>query len=271
MARSGDLTTDAHPGGQRPRYDQDGYRLRFDWGADGLAALAPVADVVVIVDVLRFTTCVDVAVARGALVYPYPWRDASAAQFGASRGAEIAGMREDPATPWSLSPTDLGTIPSGTRLVLPSPNGSALAHTAQTFGVSVFAGCLRNASAVAEAALGAGEIVAVVAAGERWDRHGGPLRPAVEDLLGAGAVIASAIDRLGGTHAASIDAQGAAAVFGALRGDLSSALADCGSGRELVARGWADDVEVAAAHDVSSCAPVLRSGAFVASRCATMA
>jgi 2-phosphosulfolactate phosphatase len=128
----------------------------------------------------------------------------------------------------------------------------------------VLGGCLRNASAVAVAVLGLGEVVAVVAAGERWHGHDGPLRPSAEDLLGAGAVITSAIDVLGDHRAASIEARGAAAAFSAMRADLCSAVSDCGSGRELIARGWSDDVEVAAAHDVSRCVPLLRGGTFVA-------
>jgi 2-phosphosulfolactate phosphatase len=58
--------------------DQAAYDVRFEWGADGLAAVGPVSDVVVLVDVLSFGTCVDVATARGAFVLPYPRRDESA-------------------------------------------------------------------------------------------------------------------------------------------------------------------------------------------------
>ncbi|MFT4307245.1 MAG: 2-phosphosulfolactate phosphatase [Microbacterium sp.] len=43
-------------------YDQSGYQVRFEWGAAGLARLAP-ADVVVVVDVLLGTTAVVDAVA----------------------------------------------------------------------------------------------------------------------------------------------------------------------------------------------------------------
>src|SRR5215217_7941383 len=49
----------------------------------------------------------------------------------------------------------------------------------------------------------------------------------------------------------------------AVRHDLGRALADCASGRELMAAGFARDVEIAAACDVSDVVPVLRGEAFV--------
>ena len=50
-----------------PVFDQSFYQVRLEWGIDGLARLAP-ADVVVVVDVLRFTTAAADAAARGESV-----------------------------------------------------------------------------------------------------------------------------------------------------------------------------------------------------------
>jgi 2-phosphosulfolactate phosphatase len=44
--------------------------------------------------------------------------------------------------------------------------------------------------------------------------------------------------------------------------DLQAALLDCVSGRELVARGFPQDVRIAAECDVSTTTPVLSDGAF---------
>jgi 2-phosphosulfolactate phosphatase len=59
-------------------YDQSEYDIRCEWGLNGVVNLGAMCDAVVIVDVLSFSTCVDVAVERGAVVYPYRWRDAQA-------------------------------------------------------------------------------------------------------------------------------------------------------------------------------------------------
>jgi 2-phosphosulfolactate phosphatase len=253
---------DASAPGATDPFDQHGYQFRLDWGIEGLGRIGRDATVVVVVDVLRFTTAVTVAVERGAVVFPFPWAHDDAAAYAAARDAELAGRREDGA--WSLSPTDLQRLPAGTRLVLPSPNGSAIAFAARDCGAAVLGGCLRNAPAAgAAAALLAGPdgVVAVIAAGERWvaDPALPPsTRVAVEDLAGAGAVLATAAL----AAASSPEAWAAVETFESAAGDLPGWLANCASGRELVALGWADDVSLAAEHGVSEAVPVLEADAF---------
>ena len=157
--------------------------------------------------------------------------------------------------------------------MLPSPNGSALAFGGAdgASAASVLAGCLRNASAVARAAAAQAGPVAVVAAGERWHGDLGPVRPAVEDLVGAGAVLSAVVDHRraatgpgSGATAASPEAEAAIAAFAAVRHDLGAWLPSTASGRELVARGWADDVATAAALDADDVVPVLDGPRFTA-------
>jgi len=231
--------------------DQTPYDVRFEWGELGLRALAERASVFVIVDVLSFSTCVALACARGAEVLPYPWKDERVGEFAAARRALVASPRRE--SGYSLSPASLADIAAGTRLVLPSPNGSSLSFGAAEAG-HVLAGALRNASAVAARARALGGPVAVVAAGERWPDAS--LRPAAEDLIGAGAIVA----RLHGS--VSPEASLAAAAWARAERDLAGALHDCASGRELVQRGFARDVELAAELDASPAAPRLRDGAF---------
>ena len=160
-----------------------------EWGLAGAQALIDRAEVFVVVDVLSFSTCVDVACARGASVFPFPSGDRDAAEREAQRlGAVLAGQRADPSSAYSLSAPTLREIPNGRKLVLPSPNGSRISFS--TEGKPMLAGCLRNATAVAQKAADLAEdgTIAVIPAGERWTD--GSLRPAIEDLLGAGAIIA---------------------------------------------------------------------------------
>lgn len=242
--------------------DQAEFRERFEWGEAGIRRLAPNADVVVVVDVLSFATAVDVAVGRGATVYPCRWHDARAAAFAARVGAVLAGGRTAPNrdVPYSLAPTSLLAIPPGARLVLPSPNGATLALLAAELGAAVLAGCLRNAAAVAAACRALGETVAVVAAGERWGQawdQTGSLRPAVEDLVGAGAILAALAPAR-----PSPEAIAAMAAFQVAAPDLAGFLAACASGQELRERGFGQDVELAAQLDVSWTVPRLDSEAF---------
>lgn len=234
-------------------FEQTSYQFRFDWGLEGLQCLAPKSDMVVIVDVLSFTTAVGVAVERGATVYPYRWEDDSAASFAESKAAILIGKRAEEGL--SLSPASLAHVESGQRLVMPSPNGSMLSFVVASAVKHVIAGSLRNAKAVADIIREHGNSVAVIAAGERWPN--GDLRPSLEDLIGAGAILSYFEDT-----EMSPEAKMAVAAFRAVEADLNATLMDCVSGRELVAQGFKNDVEIASGLNESAGVPMLIEGAY---------
>jgi 2-phosphosulfolactate phosphatase len=232
-------------------FDQREYDVRCEWGEQGVAKLAPISDAVIIVDVMSFSTCVTIAAARGATVFPYRWKDESRVVFAHSVGAELAGSRGK--SRFSLSPASLLEVPPGTRLVLPSPNGSTL--TLSTGQTPTFAGCLRNSKAVALTAMRCGQKVAVVPAGERW-KEDDTLRPSFEDLIGAGAII----QHLTGT--VSPEARLALDAFRGAAADLLGRLKECLSGKELIDMGFEDDISIIAEMDADDCAPILKNGSY---------
>jgi 2-phosphosulfolactate phosphatase len=227
-------------------------QIDFAWGGAGLTALHADCDVFVVVDVLCFSTAVDVAVGRGAEVLPFPLGKYGADELARSGQAVLAKPRREAAGGPSLSPASLQSLGPGTRLVLPSPNGSAL--SAMLRDRTAFAGSLRNATSVAAAVQRAGGRIAVIAAGEHWP--GGSLRPAIEDLLGAGAII----DRLSGSLSA--EARAARATYRELKEEIPAVLRACLSGRELIDDGFPDDVNLAAEEDVSAAVPALEDGRY---------
>ena len=239
--------------------------VRFGWALPAALALSGSAGALVIVDVLSFTTSVTVAAGRGTAVYPHRWPDPGVEAFAVSRNAVWAVRRDQvsPTHPWSLSPAHLLAAPAPERLVLPSPNGSAIAAGA-TAG-HIVAGCLRNATAVArwlsEHGFGHPDRPAtIIAAGERWP--GGELRPALEDLLGAGAIIAA----LGLQDSLSPEAAAAGAAWRHQRQDIADVIHRCSSGQELIAAGHAPDIGIAAEHDTQETVPILVAGAFRAAK-----
>ena len=225
-------------------FAQTSYQVRFEWGAEGLARLAP-ADVVVSVDVLRFSSTMANAVADGQ---------------------EIA---LDDAVRWSRNGADVVRAASLSPAPQSAQNPDAAQHP------TVLVGAIRNAAAVARAVMALQErrgdrvSVAVIAAGER--ASSGELRFAVEDQLGAGAIIAALTD-LGIDHS-SPEAAIAAESFRSLRRGVRHLLIGSGSGREIVdgvpatARMEASGVlpvtiAEAAELDAVDAAPELRDGVF---------
>jgi 2-phosphosulfolactate phosphatase len=234
-------------------FDQSEYALRCEWGAHGVTHLAPISDVLIIVDVLSFSTAVDIAVSNGAIVFPYGSPDSGVEAYARARSAHIA-EKVRTQSGYSLSPASLMQVPSGYRLVLPSPNGAALSLAAGT--AVTFTACLRNATAVARAARQLGSTFAVIPAGERWPD--GSLRPAIEDWIGAGAVLS------GLPGPPSPEAAMAIAAFESLGKRCLPLLEKSSSGKELIGRGFHEDVALAAELDAGQTAPILQDRAFVA-------
>ena len=234
-------------------FHQQEFDVRCEWGKHGVRMLAPISDLIIIIDVLSFCTSVDIAVSRGAIVYPFFSQTQSALDFAHSVGAILAKSRREESG-FSLSPESLLDIPGNTKIVLPSPNGSTLSLAAKPS--PVLAGCLRNAAAVANAAKKYGKKIGVIPAGERW-KDDDSLRPCFEDLVGAGAIIR----HLPGSH--SPEASLAEAAFDGIQSNLGLYLQQCGSGRELIRRGFSNDVALASMMDVSQSAPTLVNDAYI--------
>ena len=233
-------------------FSQSEFDIRLEWSEHGVNLLAPNSDVVIIVDVLSFSTSVEIATSRGAIVYPYRKSFKEAREFAHSISAELAEKKRD--AKYSLSPQSMLNTLEDIKLVMPSPNGSRLSLF--TGEIPTIAGCLRNARAVAETTKTYGNKIAIIPGGERWPD--GTLRPSFEDLIGAGAIISYLDGRC------SPEALAANSVFERGKEDLEKLLLQCSSGKELIERGCKQDVLLAAELNVSDCVPVLQDGAYVA-------
>lgn len=239
------------------------YGLRFDWGLRGAEAIAAEVDTAVVIDVLSFTTTLSVAADAGIDVLPYSWNDESAVDYARDADAVLAVRRSVAREGQiSLSPKTIREAEAPSRLVLPSPNGSTIAFALASQVAVCVGASLRNASAVADWIVhehGPRSRVAIVASGEKWP--GGELRPAVEDLWGAGAVVA-ALTAAGWDGHVSPEARMAADAWAAVSDSYEDRLRDCASGRELIVLGFPHDVAIASELDDSDTVPVLEDRVF---------
>jgi 2-phosphosulfolactate phosphatase len=244
---------------------QTSHGVRFDWGATGGRAIAAGADVAVVVDVLSFSTSLSVAADRGIVVLPYPWEAQDAPTYAAQhRAILVVGRSVAQPGEVSLSPASVRAAGPLERLVLPSPNGSAISVELASIATTVVGVSLRNAVAVADWIAREHDAdtasIAVIAAGELWPD--GSLRPAIEDLWGAGAVLAALEDH--DWPGLSPEAAMAADAYRLIAGREESHLLACASGTELVKAGWAEDVAVAAEVGMGTAVPLLSDRGFIA-------
>lgn len=265
-------------------FGQSQYQVRFDWGIQGADAVADGADVIVVVDVLSFSTAVVLATELGVEVVPAA--PETAREVADARDATLAGRRGSAGPTLSPASITAESVSGISRLVLPSLNGSRLvaalgdsggdgdgradgsADADGRAGSAIVAGSLRNAAAIAKWALahqgdkGDRFTVAIIAAGEA--RSDETIRFALEDLLGAGAII-DALAEVGIDYC-SPEAAAAAAAYTGLRNAIGHLVGASGSGRELADAGFRADVDLAIDIDASDTVPVLREFGFRAER-----
>ena len=87
-------------------------KVRCEWGLGGVELLRGQAAVMVIVDVLSFSTAVDVATHRQARVHPFPWGDDAAARDEAAR----LGVRRVNVSMDTLDPAKFRVLTRGGQL-----------------------------------------------------------------------------------------------------------------------------------------------------------
>lgn len=214
----------------------------------------------VIVDTLSFSTAVVTAVHYGGLIYPCsPEEDVVALAQRVGGEASVSRPLVPERGRFSLSPATYFHIEPGTRVVLASPNGA----TCSLYGGQVpflFVGALVNAQALAGVLSSLLEhsdlCVTVIACGERWKMpsEDGELRFAIEDYLGAGAILSYI------QQEKSPEARVCEGAFVQVRDELDTLLWECGSGRELREMGFGVDVQHAARLNEYEMVPCMRDG-----------
>jgi 2-phosphosulfolactate phosphatase len=224
-------------------FDQSYFISRIEWGVRGARKAASRGDITIIVDVLSFSSTVVTAVHNGAIIFPHPKNEAVQA-FAEKVQAELIIGRAEAAKIGNptLSPISFSPMHAGLNYVLCSMNGSVCSWAASQ-AHNLLIGCLLNAHAVAAVAnqlqLDSGSSISVIPCGEQWNEvHEGEnqLRHAVEDYLGAGAILS----QLKGTP--SPEAEVCIHAFRNSKHRLTELIWDCGSGRELRELGFEVDV-----------------------------
>ncbi|MFD0770421.1 2-phosphosulfolactate phosphatase [Bacillus sp. CGMCC 1.60114] len=247
-------------------FEQSSFQCRVEWGRRGAREAAKRGDITIIVDVLSFSSTVVTALHVGAEIFPYPPPlNEKAKAYAHQLDAELMLSRAE-ATKMgkhSLSPVTFSHADQGKRFVLCSLNGASCAWIASKVS-ALFIGCLLNAAAVAEAAnliqKQTGANIKIVPCGEHWEdpkEDENELRPAIEDYLGAGAII----EKLQGSK--SVEAQLCMGAFQYAKSNLNEFIWDCGSGRELRERGFAEDVTHSASLNLLQVVPFLQNDRFV--------
>lgn len=217
--------------------------------AGQLKGLVNPGDFCVVVDILRATTTITTALARGAKsVVPCASVEESRALAIRlqNQGEPVLLAGERGGRP--LPGFDLGNSPleyqeslvQGKTVVLTTTNGTQALDAGSQAGLLV-AGCFGNAQAVSRIGVAWTGRIVVACAGQEGS-------PATEDLLFAGWLVDQWLES---GFAADLNAQEARNLWRAETGPLGQRLSACPHGNTLIELGFALDVDFAAQWDTS--------------------
>ncbi|WML56164.1 2-phosphosulfolactate phosphatase [Neobacillus sp. PS2-9] len=245
-------------------FDQSPYECRVEWGRRGAREAAERGDIIIIVDVLSFSSTVITALRYGAIIYPYP-RTLDGKKFAEKIGGEFILGRAEAAQIGAptLSPVSFGQNHNNKKYVLTSLNGAYCTWIASQVP-ALLIGSLLNAKSVAAAANQLRKQtkanITVIPCGEQWEgsrEYEDTLRPAIEDYLGAGAILSYIEGKK------SPEAEFCMTSFLHSKDKLNNFIWDCGSGRELRKRGYEADVNHCSRLNVYPTVPLLNKDHFI--------
>lgn len=217
----------------------------------------------VVVDILRASTTICTALANGAKeVIPFAeveearaareqeeWRDALLCGERGAKKLEGFDLGNSPA---DYTPEVVG----GRSLLFASTNGSVMMSTAPP-NATVLVGGLVNVTAVADK-IAALNQTTVIACSGKFGQF------ALEDAVGAGAVISKLWERVSGLELVDDGAVAAQAIWDQYKDDPSRVMWQCRHGIYLIEVGFGSDLSLCSAIDTHAVVPVMRDGRIVA-------
>ncbi|OCA87524.1 2-phosphosulfolactate phosphatase [Bacillus sp. FJAT-27225] len=244
-------------------FGQSGYSIRVEWGRKGARDAAGRGDIVIVVDVLSFSSTVVTALHHGCSIYPYP-PHLDGKLYAEKIGGEYILGRAEAAkiSRATLSPVSFNSTHKGRKFVLTSLNGAFCTWVAEQVP-ALLIGSFLNLSSVAKVANNIKQetrsAITVIPCGEQWNdsrEHEDSLRPSIEDYLAAGAIV-SLLE--GEKSPEALVCEGA---YSQQRDNISNLIWESGSGRELREKGFEADVTHCSRIDVYTEVPLLRNGHF---------
>jgi 2-phosphosulfolactate phosphatase len=214
-------------------------------------------DIIVIVDVLRFSSTVCTAVANGFSVVAFSHPN-KAARYSEESGTPMSGPTGN--AKYSLSPLDYLNPKAPEEIALVSPNGAALVRMIDGTA-KAFIGCFLNSRALgrylAMLSRGANKGISLIAAGEAAEGKYENLKQrrfAIEDYLGCGAILTEL------SMSKTAEATVCQRAFESCKHDYVKLIGESLSGKYLSERGFGFDISHCVQRNLYDCIPAIQSG-----------